>query len=119
MGKKKKKKAPYGIVGESTTPAIVVHPGRMFGKPTIGNSRLTAELIADIYWQYGKGEVKRMWDYMTDVDILVCCWYVARYGTRKEKQRWRDWLPIAGEKLWSSDTVKDCPWPPRKDGKDG
>lgn len=100
---------------ERGTPVIVVHPGRLGGTPTIGHSRLSAELIAGTYWDLGADEVKLMWDYVTDADILVCCWFVARFGTRRERRRWSGWLPFANELLWKEDTVSDCPWPPRRE----
>lgn len=93
---------------------IVVHPGRMSGKPTIGHSRLPASQIADTYWWHGADEVKLQFDYLTDADILVCCWFVANYGTRSQRKRWREWRPVADRLLWSSETLGDCPWPPRR-----
>jgi hypothetical protein len=68
--------------------------------------------VADIYYHHGAGEVRRMWDYLTDADILVCCWYVARYGTRGQRSRWKNWLPHADEMLWSNATIPKCDWPP-------
>lgn len=97
------------------TPIIVLHPGRVGGAPTIGESRLPAKLVANVYWHHGADEVKAMWDYLTDADILVCCWYVARHGTRSQRKRWKDWLPIADRMLWSTETIPDCDWPPTKD----
>jgi len=106
----------YGAAcdAEGSTPVIVIHPGRLAGQPTIGHSRLPAALIADTYWDYGPDEVKACYGYLADSDILVCCWYVARYGTRQQRKRWKNWLPVADEMLWSNDTVKDCPWPERR-----
>lgn len=96
------------------TPVIVIHPGRLGGTPTIGHSRLSAASIAGTYWRYGADEVRRMWDYITDDDIKVCCWYIARYGTRAERARWKEWLPDADIALWKRDGVSSCPLPPRE-----
>lgn len=106
---------PYGATGGETTPVIVIHPGRISGEPTIGHSRLAAALVAETYWNYGPDQVKAMWDYLTDADILVCCWYVARYGSRTWRKRWKDWLPDADQFLWSSVTLGACPFPPRRE----
>lgn len=109
---------PYGASCSAEevygTPVIVLHPGRLGGTPTIGHSRLAAELIANTYWYHGADEVKAMWDYVTDKDILVCCWFIAHYGTRTEKARFRPWRDKADMLLWSRDTFADCPWPPTK-----
>jgi uncharacterized protein (DUF433 family) len=92
----------------------VLHPGRLSGAPTIGDSRLPAQLVASTYYHHGADEVKLMWDYLTDADILVCCWYVANYGTRSERRRWKGWAPKADWMLWSEETMAECPWPPTK-----
>lgn len=82
---------------------IVVHPGRMGGEPTIGHSRLPAEMIARTYWQLGFDEVLRMWDYLDKDDVLIACWFQARFGTRSQRARWKDWLSGADMALWSGD----------------
>lgn len=98
----------------SDTPVIVLHPGRLGGTPTIGHSRLPAELVANTYWHHGAREVFLMWDYLTEADILVACWFIAHHGTRTERARWKEWLPHADQMLWSSETLGDCEWPPTK-----
>jgi uncharacterized protein (DUF433 family) len=110
---------PYGAACDMERdygmPVIVVHPGRHSGAPTIGHSRLPAHNIANTYWHYGADEVKNMWDYLTDADILVCCWFIAHYGTRTERRRFKDWRDEADMMLWSRDTFTDCAWPPTND----
>jgi len=97
---------------------IVVDPARLSGEPTIGNSRLPAGLVARTYWLDGRDEVRACWPELTDLDILVCCWYVVRYGmytfgTSKDHRQWGDWLTTA-ETMLARQTVKDCPWPPKQ-----
>lgn len=92
---------------------IVAHPGRMGGQPTIGHSRLTAELIASTYWRLGIDEVFAMWDYLDRADVLVACWYQTRFGTRTWRRRWSDWLDVADMALWSPGSYDEIPLPPR------
>lgn len=99
---------------ERDTPVIVLHPGRLSGKATIGHSRLSALLVANHYWRFGVKDVKASWDYLTDSDILVCCWYAAHYGPRAIRRDWREWRVLADDLLWSRNTVKQTPWPPRR-----
>lgn len=95
--------------------AIVVHPGRMGGQPTIGHSRLTADLIASSYWDLGYDETIYLWDYLDRDDVLVACWYQARFGPRKWRQRWKDWLDVADIALWSPGNHDgEIPLPPRE-----
>lgn len=118
-----KKKRYYGAVDKDTDlgrakPVIVIHPGRLSGAPTIGSSRLPAHLVADVYWYHGSKEVKAQWDYMTKADIVTCCWYVAWYGSKTERSRFRKWVEDNDRAIWMG-KFKDCAWPPRKEDGDG
>lgn len=97
------------------TPRIVIHPGRVGGTPTIGESRIPAAMVAGTYWCHGADETKMMWPGLTDAEILVCCWFVAHHGTRTEKKRWREWRDHADIMLWSRETIRDCDWPSREE----
>ena len=95
-------------------PVIVVHPGRMGGQPTVGHSRLTADLIASSYWQVGYDETIKCWPHLDRDDVLVACWFQARYGTRTWRRRWKKWLDVADMALWSPSTYGECPLPSRE-----
>ena len=99
----------YGSCPNEThgDPVIVVHPGRIGGQPTIGHSRLSASLVAETYQQHGLEQTQLMWDYLTEADVIVCCWYVARYGTTTERRRWKDWLGWVDDRLWTPRMFED------------
>lgn len=98
---------------------IWVDPGRMGGKPCIAGTRLPADHPAKFLWDLGTEKALaelREWDYVTDRQWLVACWYVATYGTgewAKWRRRWGSWAEEAGRVLWTSDGPLP-PWPPER-----
>ncbi len=92
---------------------IVIWPPRMFGKATIGESRLPAYTVAGTYWECGLEETIRCWDYLDRDDVLLCCWYVGTHGSRTEKKRFGQWSQEAFDHFWNRELSK-CPDPPRK-----
>lgn len=95
--------------------AIVIHPGRVSGEPTIGQSRLPAETVAGTYWLYGLEKTLSNWDHLSEEDVMVCCWFMARHGTSPWRRRWKDWLPDADRYLWSPRFAKtELALPPTK-----
>lgn len=108
----------YGICEREKRPVIVCHPGRMGGNPTIGHSRLPVDAVASTYWHYGFDEVLAMWDYLTEDDVMVCCWYQARHGTRTWRQRWKEWLTDNEAALWGPNTYGKAELPPTVDQGD-
>ena len=97
------------------TPIIVHHPARLGGKATIGHSRLPATLVADTYWHHGLAEVQGQWDYLSAKDVVVCCWYVATYGTASQRKRWKQWVDGAHDKLSFPRQFPDVELPPIKE----
>jgi uncharacterized protein (DUF433 family) len=79
---------------------VVLMPGRLSGKATIGHRRISTEMVADWYWELGFDELVSGYD-LTHGEIVVAVWYEARYGTRTRRKRWADWLEANEAKLWS------------------
>ncbi|MEU4229453.1 hypothetical protein AB0F17_34595 [Nonomuraea sp. NPDC026600] len=81
---------------EMNRPRIVADPAANFGKPTIEASGvsvsvsayLAAERPEVLYDEYG----------ISRGDLLICCWWVARYA--KQKRAWRRWLNTWEPILW-------------------
>lgn len=63
------------------------------------------------------GEAETQWEPIIDrYGVLVACWYMARYGTRKWQKRWGGWLETADVELWHSEISRwdNCPDPPTR-----
>jgi len=94
---------------------ITIYPDMVFGEPTVDHHRITAEQMAGVWWSgnYELKEIRQNWPGMNKGAVLVACWYMARYGTRTWRKRWREWLEIAEGKLWHG-RYKTCPMPPQR-----
>ena len=98
---------------------ITIYPSMKWGDPCIDHQRMTAEQVAQMWWYgYTLKEIERGWPNLNRGAVLVSCWYMARYGTRTWRTRWKDWLLVAEIELWHSD-YEICPMPPQKEVKDG
>ena len=95
---------------------ITIYPSMKFGQPCIDHRRITVEQVAEIWW-YGSmtlEEMERAWAGINRGAVLVCCWYMARYGSRTWRNRWKDWLEFADVELWYG-KYKTCPMPHPRD----
>ena len=93
---------------------VVILPGRMGGRPTIGHRRLTTHMIADMYWSMGFQELIDMYN-LTHGEIVVAVWYEARYGGRTHRKRWAEWLEVNDPKLYSPSIFGNPAPPPQKE----
>ena len=100
----------------SEQPFVVMRPGRLGGRPTIGHRRLSTEMIADMYWHMGFGELNDSYD-LTHGEIVVAVWYEARYGTRARRKRWAEWLEVNDARLYSPTFFGIPEAPPTKEPK--
>jgi uncharacterized protein (DUF433 family) len=96
------------------TPAIVTEPGMLGGTPHLAGHRLGAVMIARYYLALGFDETQLTYDLSQD-EVLVACWWVARYGPRSWRARWREWLLEADAAMWRSRGWSAVPLPPRED----
>ena len=97
------------------TPHVEIDPSMRFGRPhirgipvdSIGGMLAAGESVATVADEYG----------MTRGEVLVACWYLGLYGTRRWKRLLRDWANPAGEQMWHCNTVNydDVPDPPLGD----
>ncbi len=105
--------ADVGDGAEMIGPCVSVIPGVMSGQPCLHGHRLTAEQIAVLYERYGIEEIFHGWPYLTRADVLVCCYYMARYGSRRWQKRWGRWWQEQHGALWLSEFDK-AELPPRE-----
>lgn len=93
---------------------ITIYPDMMLGQPTVDHHRITAEQMARQWWvgDLGLERIEENWPGMNRGVVLVACWYMARYGTRTWRRRWKEWLETADGFLWHDD-YKGCPMPPQ------
>ena len=108
-----------GTPTEWSPPRVVAHPGRCSGQPTVGESRIPAEMVAEVMWQHGMGEAESQWEPIVDrYGVLAACWYMTRYGSRTWRKRWAEWLQTAEPELWhvTQDRWDSCPDPPSLTG---
>lgn len=99
---------------------ITIYPDMKDGEPTIDSHRLTAEHVARVWWEgnitaQGIQGIEENWPGINRGALLVCCWYMARYGGRTWRKRWKDWLAIADGELWHGNYAT-CPLPPVRKG---
>lgn len=92
-------------------PYIWVHPGRLSGDPALGGHRLPTHTVAVHYVALGMAETEDAY-VIERADVLICCWFEARYGSRKLKRLWREWLGAFERLMWESRWA-DVPEPPR------
>lgn len=84
------------------TPAVWVHPGRYHGEPCVDGHRLPTQMIAEHVFDGTGDSAEDTWD-ITTHEVLVACWFEARYGkSRKIRKYWADWLEATGPILWKS-----------------
>jgi uncharacterized protein (DUF433 family) len=94
--------------GEAMTdrPHIIVDPAQNFGDPALGRSRVKVEnllerLDADDSWEDVADDHG-----LTRGDILVACWFEARYGSGPHpRDEWLDWLEAWEPNLWKASSV--------------
>jgi len=103
-------------VSDEQRPYISIDPARKFGLPTLNGTRLTVESVADCVWD-GWDLAKLQtdgWPELRRSDVLVCCWYLGRHGSRTWRKRWGAWAKTVENRLWNA-CARDyeiAPWPP-------
>lgn len=96
--------------------SIVIDPRLKFGSPAIEHTRIDPDMIASTLLACSYEEVMLSWPHLSRDDVLVACWYVARYGRPKDwpaKQfrRLRTWLDDAQVPMWESEDWSEVPLP--------
>lgn len=106
---------------------VVIDPKMKAGTPCLRGHRLAAEHIAGMYWELGESlesEILTSYD-ITRADVLACCFYVAEYGSRTWRKRWKAWLDATwavtgmpkndgSYRGWWSDAFSDVELPPTR-----
>jgi len=103
-----------------TGPRVECQPGMRFGQPHVGG--ISVGMLAGQVWA-GSGVDTIAADYgLERGQVLVACWYAARYGTglgpadtRRWKQRWAGWA-TAAETVVRRGDWDDVPDPPDSEG---
>jgi uncharacterized protein (DUF433 family) len=101
-------------------PVITIEPSVKFGYPCI-KPRIDVDMIAGMWWDGSTLEdILRCYEHvnLTKPDVLLCCWYMARYGTRTWRKRWgykseSQWLNNVEVELWYC--RYNCKLPPQVD----
>ncbi|MEO3856185.1 DUF433 domain-containing protein [Acrocarpospora sp. B8E8] len=96
-------------------PYIVIDPAQNFGQPAIARTRVQIAHIID--WLESGDLVHVVQDEygLTRADLLVACWFEARYGTGAHpRDEWLDWLEDHEPALWSAKGYEEIPFPPMK-----
>jgi len=84
---------------------VSIEPAMHSGEPTAGRSGVSAELVAKKWWtgDWPLEDLEEDWPGVDRGQVLVCCWYMAEYGTRRWKKRWGEWADSVFGALWHSD----------------
>jgi uncharacterized protein (DUF433 family) len=92
---------PHVLIGPAV--AVRADPARRFGAPAIKG--ISCEAIA-LQMLAGDDIATIAEDYdLTRADILVACWYLGLYGSRRWRRSWRQWAEQAGQAMWDTRTV--------------
>ena len=97
------------------THCVTIDPGMHSGEPCIDSRRITAAQMARVWW-FGRmtvEEIEENWPGINRGALLVCCWYMARYGGHTWRKRWKDWLAVADGELWKGNYAT-CELPPQR-----
>ena len=86
-----------------------------FGYPSIEGHRIDTRMVAEHSSTLGGESAMDTWDLTRD-EVMVACWFEARYGSRGLKRLWREWLARWETTLWHSHEKAwaAVPFPPRK-----
>jgi uncharacterized protein (DUF433 family) len=84
-------------------PHVVVDPAQAWGQSNvkgvgvdhIAGMLLAGEDMATVADEFG----------LTRADVLVACWYLGMFGSRRWRRLWRDWAERAGKAMWDVRTV--------------
>ena len=96
----------------SDRPFLALDPGVCNGQPTIGRSRLYVRVVAEAWWFGGMEEhaIYSNWPSCAGrAELLLACWWMARYGTSTWRKRWGTWLQEAAGELWRGNYDIDLP----------
>jgi uncharacterized protein (DUF433 family) len=90
------------MMTEDERPHIDLEPCCLFGRPHINGHRLDPEQMAGMWWDdctldeiFGGFEIGLG-------QLLVSCWFVVNYGSRKWQKRWGQWAKDNWDLLWHS-----------------
>jgi uncharacterized protein (DUF433 family) len=103
-------------------PHIVIDPAQNFGRPSIARTRVPIPAALGLLDAGEPPDVVLDELSLTLPDLLICCWYEARYGMYgTPREAWADWLEQWESTLWRThyDQVPLPPFAaaePRKDG---
>ncbi len=78
-----------------SAPFISIAPGMQGGTPCLNYTRMTVNCIVVNWWSSGESlesMINQEWPVTSRAELLVACWYAARYGTRLWRKRWHPWL---------------------------
>lgn len=95
---------------------IAIDPRMKFGAPAIQGSRIDPDVVVGLLLAYDYGEVITSYPHLKRDDVLVSCWYVARYArpkdwSAKDRRRLRDWLEGHEEAMWANEDWSEVPTP--------
>lgn len=89
---------------------ISIDPAMRSGQPTVNNTRLHVQAVADVAWAEGVDVAAEEYE-LTRADVLVACWYAGTYGlpgrrrslfpVRLWVKRWGAWADGVHQALWS------------------
>lgn len=96
--------------------SIVMDPRRVGGSPTIEGTRIHPEIIAHYLLESGYEETLHSYPHLHRDDVLIACWYIARYDlpkrwTAKQWARLKGWVVANDDAMWSQDDWTEVPLP--------
>jgi uncharacterized protein (DUF433 family) len=95
-----------------TRPHIVIDPAQNFGHPALGRSRAPVDAILERLDAGDDWEDVADDHGLTRGDILVACWFEARYGRGAHpREGWLDWLEAWEPALWKAANYDEIPLP--------
>lgn len=73
---------------------IDIDPGVREGQACLGGTRLPCRQMGMVWWQsdWSLSQMLDNWPGLTETGLKLSCWYLARYGGYRWRQRWAVWL---------------------------
>ena len=93
---------------------VTIDPAVQGGDPCVGDTRIPAEMIADLWWRrdYTISEFHKAYG-LKRGQLLTVFWYMGVYGNLKWRRRWKSWAESVGESLWYREYTR-APYPPQE-----
>lgn len=102
---------------------VSIDPARQSGRPCLNLTRITTETVAGCVLAGDNVDfvAEQYAPHLTRADVLLACWYQARYGAKLWRGPWAGWAQTVHADMWHGrwDAVTDPPTREEPSGHEG